>query len=670
MSKIDLDPITSGYNLSKINANFQKIEDELNNKVLYRNSPAGEPNSMSSNLDMNSQSIFNANKISSSFLELGGVRVVPTNLATDPYNGTREALRRSYAEAGYNLVAGSFETGGTLTAATDVLLQESTGAAYAWTGAMPKVVAPGFDPVGVVGFELRTGVVLRSELTSSGSTIADIAGFKTLLSSDSGAAEVGASSGSTVQQEIDTSKARLDAASIRAPSLPSLGSALKMIIKPTIITDAKCLVVTRKAQGKAGYVAVALTDSVSPADSQNTGGASNVRPGYVLNLANAWVASSIYYAKAAGTVLSTLNAAQINTIWGYSLAGDEYYVETATAAVSWLNRQVYSLAANSDYITYAVTGKSCKVIFGMTNGSSAAADIMVSLNGVDFYTHSTVTTKQPPSGTVSRREVTVETGITGTWYVKIVNKTSAAEPCYVAGVNIMPLSEAPVDVSYDNAMISVRPTVNSVPNQYLGGTGANEFAAKDRATGKFFGTYHGGHSGLLQRLRTDGASYNLDSGSAPTLLLTLGVQLHSVSTLTTGTSVYSYVAETSIGDGVTITSYSLQLQSGSPAVCERAYTHMCTTMRDFDYIHLPKYLNKTDDGDVPVGQCQFIQQARSYDAAQLNCYFSGVDITENSNGGAYVSFQPNYNKQYYGPALNSTGYELTGGQFITAKEFF
>lgn len=130
MSKIDLDPITSGYNLSKINANFQKVEDELNNKVLYRDSPAGEPNNMSSNLDMNSKSILNANKISSNVLELGGVQVVPTGLATDPYNGTREALRRSYAEAGYNLVDGSFEVGGALVNANDVLLQESTGKGY------------------------------------------------------------------------------------------------------------------------------------------------------------------------------------------------------------------------------------------------------------------------------------------------------------------------------------------------------------------------------------------------------------------------------------------------------------------------------------------------------------------------------------------------------------
>ncbi len=59
MSKITLPDITSGYNLSAINSNFQKIEDELNNKVLYRQIQDGEPNAMSENLDMNSNRIIN-----------------------------------------------------------------------------------------------------------------------------------------------------------------------------------------------------------------------------------------------------------------------------------------------------------------------------------------------------------------------------------------------------------------------------------------------------------------------------------------------------------------------------------------------------------------------------------------------------------------------------------
>lgn len=56
---------------------------------------------------------------------------------------TRESLRRSYAEAGYNLVDGSFETGGTLVNANDVLLHEASGKAFSGPAG---VIAAGTDP--------------------------------------------------------------------------------------------------------------------------------------------------------------------------------------------------------------------------------------------------------------------------------------------------------------------------------------------------------------------------------------------------------------------------------------------------------------------------------------------------------------------------------------------
>lgn len=212
MSKIDLDPITSGYNLSKINDNFQKVEDELNNKVLYRNSPAGEPNSMSSNLDMNSRSILNASKISSKILELDGVQVVPTSLVVDPYNGTREALRRSYAEAGYNLVDGSFEAGGTLVNANDVLLQERTGKAFSGpAGSVPA----GTSPIGG-GFTDRSGDLLRL-----------------LLSAASGAERVGYGGG-TVATALD------NLASDLAPKLPLTSPPRAAMASSLWANGAKC----------------------------------------------------------------------------------------------------------------------------------------------------------------------------------------------------------------------------------------------------------------------------------------------------------------------------------------------------------------------------------------------------------------------------------------------
>lgn len=59
MAKITLPTITSGYNLTKLNEALQLIQDELNNKVLYRDNPEGEDNSLQSDIDWNSKKILN-----------------------------------------------------------------------------------------------------------------------------------------------------------------------------------------------------------------------------------------------------------------------------------------------------------------------------------------------------------------------------------------------------------------------------------------------------------------------------------------------------------------------------------------------------------------------------------------------------------------------------------
>lgn len=59
MAKITLDNIVSGFSLSKINANFQKIATELNNKVWYRDNPTGESNTPTWDVDMNGKRVYN-----------------------------------------------------------------------------------------------------------------------------------------------------------------------------------------------------------------------------------------------------------------------------------------------------------------------------------------------------------------------------------------------------------------------------------------------------------------------------------------------------------------------------------------------------------------------------------------------------------------------------------
>lgn len=68
MTKIVLDDIVSTQNVQKINANFDKIAEELNTKALSRK-PEGEPNFLDDNLDLNGYRILNS-----------GAPVAPTDL--------------------------------------------------------------------------------------------------------------------------------------------------------------------------------------------------------------------------------------------------------------------------------------------------------------------------------------------------------------------------------------------------------------------------------------------------------------------------------------------------------------------------------------------------------------------------------------------------------------
>ena len=82
----------------------------------------------------------------------------------------REALRRSYAEAGYNLVDGSFEAGGTLVNANDVLLHEASGKAFSGPAG---TVAAGTNPSSgwFVDRSKSTQIVRTSHFPSLSSTL-------------------------------------------------------------------------------------------------------------------------------------------------------------------------------------------------------------------------------------------------------------------------------------------------------------------------------------------------------------------------------------------------------------------------------------------------------------------------------------------------------------------
>jgi hypothetical protein len=77
----NLETISSGYNISKINSNFQAIDTALQDAV----SRSGQaPNQMDADFDMNGNDILNVDNIDVNVLTIDGVPIVPGNAEVDP----------------------------------------------------------------------------------------------------------------------------------------------------------------------------------------------------------------------------------------------------------------------------------------------------------------------------------------------------------------------------------------------------------------------------------------------------------------------------------------------------------------------------------------------------------------------------------------------------------
>ena len=90
MTDITLDPITSGYNLSKVNTNFDKIEAVVNDEVLHRE---GGNNTMLQDLDMNSYALLNVQvdvNDPESLLTVGDADARYYNITGDTLTGTMD----------------------------------------------------------------------------------------------------------------------------------------------------------------------------------------------------------------------------------------------------------------------------------------------------------------------------------------------------------------------------------------------------------------------------------------------------------------------------------------------------------------------------------------------------------------------------------------------------
>lgn len=84
MAKIVLDPVTLINSVSTINTNFDRIEAEFQNKVLYRDNPPAETNTVRNDVDHDGHSIFNVDTVYLDNLVVDGITIPGSDLSSIP----------------------------------------------------------------------------------------------------------------------------------------------------------------------------------------------------------------------------------------------------------------------------------------------------------------------------------------------------------------------------------------------------------------------------------------------------------------------------------------------------------------------------------------------------------------------------------------------------------
>lgn len=105
MTDIVLTPITSGYNLSKINANFDAVEDVINTEVLHT---VGGNNTMQQDLDLNGFNLLNVSTTPGdpdSILTVGAGDVRYYNITGDTLAGPMDVAGSSITNIAAPVVA-------------------------------------------------------------------------------------------------------------------------------------------------------------------------------------------------------------------------------------------------------------------------------------------------------------------------------------------------------------------------------------------------------------------------------------------------------------------------------------------------------------------------------------------------------------------------------------
>lgn len=237
MSKIVLNDVTNLNALSVINDNFDKLEQELQDKVLYRDNPEGEPNGLEGDLDANGNSIYNVQDltIAGGFTvdgqDVGAYIGQAADAAADAEASATAAANSATAASSSASSASASASSATASAstATTKASEASTSASSAATSASTATTQAGIATTGA-----NTATTKASEASASAASAATDAATATTKAAEASTSATNASSSevnaaasaAAAATALDNFDDRYLGAKSTAPTLDNDGNAI------------------------------------------------------------------------------------------------------------------------------------------------------------------------------------------------------------------------------------------------------------------------------------------------------------------------------------------------------------------------------------------------------------------------------------------------------------
>ena len=267
MAKITLPTIASGYaSITQLNSAFDSIEQEFNNKVLYRDNPTGEANQMEVSIDMNNNSITNVDGISTETITVDGIDLTAQITASQASSAAAAASATAAANSASS-ASGSASTATTgASTATTQASNASTSASSAATSATNAATSATAAQLAETNAE--TAETNAASSASSASTSA------TNASSSASSASTSASTATTKASEASTSatNAASSASSASTSATNAASSASSASTSATSASGSATTATTQatNASNSASAASTSATNAASSASSAST----------------------------------------------------------------------------------------------------------------------------------------------------------------------------------------------------------------------------------------------------------------------------------------------------------------------------------------------------------------------------------------------------------------